>query len=129
SLGAWLDPALFRQREWQVNFLRCLSNSRPWVYKGDSGRSRIVKQLNWGGSMFGAFTDREVAVVRDWVDSLGAPGAQAYEEFTGRTMVDSLPGEAPPLNPAAPDIMKDLQTEDMGKPMEADPVLPDVSRL
>ncbi|KAL2105775.1 hypothetical protein VUR80DRAFT_7778 [Thermomyces stellatus] len=129
SLAAWLDPALFRQREWQVDFLRCLSDAKPWVYKGDSGRSRILTQLNWGGSMFGAFTDREVAVVRAWVDSLGAPGATAYEEFTGRTMADSLLKEAPKRSPAAPDIMNDLQTGDVSSAMEADPGLPDTSKL
>lgn len=93
KLGTWLDPDLFRQREWQTDFLRCLSNTKPWVYRGDSGRSRLVQQLCWGGSMFGAFTDREVAVVRDWVESLATPGAEVYEEFTGRdTTEDSLPG-------------------------------------
>lgn len=84
SLSSWLDPASFRREEWQLEFLRCLGNARPWVYKGNSGRSRLMHQFSWGGSMFGAFTDREVATVRDWINSLSPPGPEVYTEFTGR---------------------------------------------
>ena len=83
SLSTWLEPSSMRNHAWQIDFLQSLANSRPWVYKGDSNRSRLVQQISWGGSMFGAFTDREVSVVKRWIDSLGSPGAGSYESFTG----------------------------------------------
>lgn len=85
TLSTWLDRSKFSQLEWREDFLRCLSEAKPWVYKGDSARSRLIHQLSWGGSMFGAFTDREVAAVRDWIDSLVFEGAETYRTFTGRT--------------------------------------------
>ncbi|RDA85197.1 hypothetical protein CP532_2389 [Ophiocordyceps camponoti-leonardi (nom. inval.)] len=87
SLSSWLDPCAFARPEWQMDFLRCLGNTKPWVYKGDSGRSRLVHQLCWGGSMFGAFTDREVAVLRDWIDGLVSPSGETFTALTGRTDV------------------------------------------
>ncbi|RCI14560.1 hypothetical protein L249_6875 [Ophiocordyceps polyrhachis-furcata BCC 54312] len=75
SLSSWLDPRAFARPEWRMDFLRRLGNTKPWVYRGDSGRSRLIHQLSWGGPMFGAFTDREVAVLRDWIDGLVSPGA------------------------------------------------------
>lgn len=83
-LGMWLDPASFSRRDWQMDFLRCLADAKPWVLKGDSSRSRLMQQLAWGGRMFGAFTDREVGIVRDWIDSLAPPGSKTYTSFTGR---------------------------------------------
>jgi hypothetical protein len=91
TLSTWLDPSMLRQPEWRVEFLQSLANAKPWVHKGDSARSRLVQQLCWGGSMFGAFTDREVAVVREWVDLLAGPGAEVYAAFTGRDMSDCFP--------------------------------------
>ncbi|KAE8385114.1 hypothetical protein BDV23DRAFT_191073 [Aspergillus alliaceus] len=70
SLSEWINPQTFESEELQNEFLTSLSNSRPWVYKGDSSRSRIIRSLLWEGRMFGAFTEGEVARVRDWIDSL-----------------------------------------------------------
>ncbi|UNI19327.1 hypothetical protein JDV02_005518 [Purpureocillium takamizusanense] len=83
SLSKWLDPTLFHRLDWQAKFLTCLKNAKPWVHKGNSGKSRLVRQLVWGGSMFGAFTDREVVVVKDWIDTLVPIGPEAYQNFTG----------------------------------------------
>lgn len=91
SLDTWLDPEAFARAEWQTDFLRCLSKARPWVYKGDSKRSRLIHLLSWGGSMFGAFTDREVAILRNWIDSLAPPGSATYRVFTERMDLDELP--------------------------------------
>ncbi|KAL2126947.1 hypothetical protein VTI74DRAFT_11584 [Chaetomium olivicolor] len=95
TLSTWLDPSMLRQQEWQADFLQSLANAKPWVYKGNSGRSRFVQQLCWGGSMFGAFTDREVGVVRDWIDSLAMPGSEVYAAFTGRMEMSDFSSTAP----------------------------------
>ena len=85
SLGTWLDPTSFsRSPGWRADFLQCLEAARPWIVKGESSRSRLVKQCAWGGRMFGAFTDREVATIRDWIDSLAPPGPDTYTRFAGR---------------------------------------------
>ncbi|OAQ93982.1 ABC transporter [Purpureocillium lilacinum] len=83
SLSKWLDPTLFHRLDWQAKFLKCLRNAKPWIHKGNSSKSRLVRQLSWGGSMFGAFTDREVVVVKDWIDSLVPAGPETYQTFTG----------------------------------------------
>ncbi|KAE8369556.1 hypothetical protein BDV27DRAFT_153044 [Aspergillus caelatus] len=70
SLGEWMNPQTFESEKSQSEFLISLSNSRPWVYKGDSNRSRIIHSMLWEGRMFGAFTEYEVARVRCWIDSL-----------------------------------------------------------
>lgn len=77
-LSTWLDPSLILNPDWQTEFLYHLSNKRPWVVKGNSGQSRLIQQISWRGSMFGAFTDREVSIVKDWIDSLIPPGASHY---------------------------------------------------
>jgi hypothetical protein len=85
SLGTWLDPTSFSKSPgWRADFLQCLEGASPWIVKGDSSRSRLVKQCAWGGRMFGAFTDREVATIRDWIDSLAPPGPDTYTRFVGR---------------------------------------------
>ncbi|KAF3483848.1 ABC transporter with duplicated ATPase domains [Arthroderma uncinatum] len=85
KLAAWLEPDAFKQKDWQMEFLHWLSNTKPWVYKGDSGRSRLVQLISWGGPMFGAFTHNEVATIRAWIDSLAPQNSRAYWTFTGRT--------------------------------------------
>ncbi|KAE8152377.1 hypothetical protein BDV25DRAFT_170514 [Aspergillus avenaceus] len=70
SLSEWMNPRTFESERSQREFLACLSNSRPWVYKGDSSRSRVVRSMLWDGRMFGAFTEDEVDKVRRWIDSL-----------------------------------------------------------
>ncbi|KAE8155291.1 hypothetical protein BDV25DRAFT_135038 [Aspergillus avenaceus] len=66
----WLNPVLFRSPEWQQDFMRNLTDARPWVYKSDSQKSRLVHELRWGGRMFGCFTDRELDILERWIDTL-----------------------------------------------------------
>ncbi|KAH7093421.1 hypothetical protein FB567DRAFT_174036 [Paraphoma chrysanthemicola] len=91
SLVDWLEPNAFQDQQWQKEFLYDLGECKPWVIKGDSGKSRLVKELSWEGKMFGSFTQTEVEVVKMWIDELGAmtqsPPADAstYLIFTGRS--------------------------------------------
>ncbi|KAF2856054.1 hypothetical protein T440DRAFT_463388 [Plenodomus tracheiphilus IPT5] len=96
SLVDWLEPTVFKDSNWQQNFLHDLGNCKPWVIKGDSERSRLVKELSWEGKMFGSFTEKEVQVVKAWIDDLGAPATtlspdpKVYFDFTGRSSEISL---------------------------------------
>jgi hypothetical protein len=91
SLVDWLEPHAFKDTQWQKEFLQDLSNCKPWVVKGDSGNSRLIKELSWEGKMFGSFTQTEVEVVKEWIDELGdqvkpsPPDASTYLDFTGRS--------------------------------------------
>ena len=72
KLVDWLEPDRFLgSKQWQIDFLHDLSNTKPWVLKGDSKRSRLIKELSWKGKMFGSFTETEVKVVTEWIKSLG----------------------------------------------------------
>lgn len=72
KLFDWLEPARFLvSKQWQIDFLHDLSNAKPWVLKGDSKQSRLIKELSWKGKMFGSFTETEVKVVTEWIKSLG----------------------------------------------------------
>ncbi|KAF1922854.1 uncharacterized protein M421DRAFT_10206 [Didymella exigua CBS 183.55] len=73
SLIDWLEPRAFADKQWQKEFLVDLGNCKPWVIKGDSEKSRLVRELSWEGKMFGSFTQNEVGVVKAWIDELGAP--------------------------------------------------------
>jgi hypothetical protein len=96
SLVDWLEPNAFKNLSWQKEFMHDLSNCKPWIFKGDSAKSRLVKELSWEGKMFGSFTEKEVEVVRAWIDGLGKPtqatppDATAYLEFTKRPDLGSL---------------------------------------
>lgn len=94
TLTDWLNPSAFESLEWQRNFIDDLSNCRPWVIKGDSGKSRLSRELNWEGKMFGSFTQNEVEAVNSWIDSLGPSSnnvnKQLYYDFTGRQSIVSF---------------------------------------
>jgi hypothetical protein len=91
SLVDWLEPNAFKDAQWQKEFLHDLGNCKPWVIKGNSEKSRLVKELSWEGKMFGSFTQTEVEIVKAWIDELGSPvqttrpDATTYLEFTGRS--------------------------------------------
>ncbi|KAA8625316.1 hypothetical protein PtrSN002B_007654 [Pyrenophora tritici-repentis] len=70
SLVDWLEPNAFRDKQWKKDFLHDLGNCKPWVIKGSSERSRLVKELVWEGKMFGSFTESEVEIVKAWIDDL-----------------------------------------------------------
>ncbi|KAH7082876.1 hypothetical protein BKA63DRAFT_403935 [Paraphoma chrysanthemicola] len=96
SLVDWLEPNAFKDQQWQKEFLHDLSECKPWIIKGDSGKSRLVKELSWEGKMFGSFTQTEVEVVKAWIDELGITtqsrpaDASVYLNFTGRSVECTL---------------------------------------
>ena len=71
TLSEWLDPDAFSREEWQHEFIRSLRKSKPWVYPGDSQKSRLAKELRWGGKMYGAFTKAELDTLDLWIEILG----------------------------------------------------------
>ena len=70
TLVEWLNPEQFKDPKIQKQFLEKLSNLKPWVVKGNVSSSLLVKEIVWGGRMFGAFTDSEVGIVKQWILSL-----------------------------------------------------------
>jgi hypothetical protein len=56
--------------DWKQQFLSALADAKPWVYRGNSQKSLLMKELAWKGRMFGAFTENEVELMRTWIDSL-----------------------------------------------------------
>ncbi|KAL1643962.1 hypothetical protein SLS58_004637 [Diplodia intermedia] len=87
----WLDDGGAAAVDRQRGFLDALAGSAAWVRRGDPGASPLLRELRWGGKMFGAFTRRETDVVRAWIESL-APAA-CYYRFTGREAISDGAGE------------------------------------
>ncbi|CAG8181981.1 unnamed protein product [Penicillium nalgiovense] len=81
SLADWLDPEAFLADEWQKEFIQCLTTSTPWVYPGDSQKSKLVQEIRWWGGMYGAFTRGEVETLESWIDSLGNNRIPFYFSF------------------------------------------------
>ncbi|KAK4976481.1 hypothetical protein LTR66_010868 [Elasticomyces elasticus] len=91
TLIEWLEPTAFKETKWQMEFLHDLGSCKPWVIKGNSGKSRLTRELAWEGKMFGSFTQTEVEVVKRWIDSLGNPDfdPHLYWSYTGRKEITS----------------------------------------
>lgn len=90
KLVDWLNPVAFESDAWQKEFIGALANSKPWVRKGNSAQSKLMTLLTWDGKMFGSFTQTEVEVVRNWIDSLNdSPSSDVYWKFTGRDFMSS----------------------------------------
>ncbi|KZM27475.1 uncharacterized protein EKO05_0005245 [Ascochyta rabiei] len=108
SLVDWLEPEAFTDKQWQREFIYDLGSCKPWVVKGESENSRLVKELSWEGKMFGSFTQTEVEVVKTWIDNLGSPvqtpqtDPRVYFDFTKQP---SEPSET--VIPVKPDIFVD----------------------
>jgi hypothetical protein len=68
SLDEWLDPAAIESKQWQRDLVCALSHSKYWICKGDSSKSRFIRELAWNGRMFGCFTRDECDVLRRWID-------------------------------------------------------------
>ncbi|EFQ99677.1 ABC transporter with duplicated ATPase domains [Nannizzia gypsea CBS 118893] len=109
KLGAWLEPESFKQKNWQLDFLYWLSNTKPWVYKGDSARSRFVQLISWGGPMFGAFTHGEVDTIRAWINSLTSKNSNIYRQYTERTEGSLDEYRKPDFNVGYPVFLPDAQ--------------------
>ena len=69
TLEEWLDPNTMTPPK-SIEFTRALSTYRPLVKAGDVEKSRLVREMQWGGRMFGAFSKSEVTIVKDWVAGL-----------------------------------------------------------
>ncbi|KHN94386.1 heme oxygenase-like, multi-helical [Metarhizium album ARSEF 1941] len=98
SLSEWLDPDEWkpasRHQHRQRELLDALGRARPWVVAGASSKSLLVRELSWGGRMFGAFTNNEVATLCSWIDALGpdekaSPSPSLYWSFSQRRPVAS----------------------------------------
>ncbi|ORX33387.1 hypothetical protein BD324DRAFT_585204 [Kockovaella imperatae] len=83
SVEEWLDPRSMSSAK-IVEFVRALAGARPWIVPGRPAKSRLVKEMTWGGRMFGAFSDKEVGLIRRWIQSLD-PGRHvaSYERHVG----------------------------------------------
>jgi hypothetical protein len=86
SLAEWLEPEHFLAQDWQQEFLQSLSTCRPWVYPGNSQKSKLAQELRWGGKMYGAFTKNELETFELWINSLGSEESHIYHSF-----IDSEP--------------------------------------
>ena len=87
TLTDWLQPDRWEAPGHQRDFLLDLSSSRSWIHPGDGKASRFIKELEWGGKMFGVFTQRETRVLERWIDSQTdgqTPGKDGYWSFVGR---------------------------------------------
>lgn len=84
TIEDWLNPSSMTKDK-ALRFLRALGRLRPWVVPGDTAKSRLVRELQWGGRMFGAFSSQETCVVRRWIESLGSTPTVtgAYDRFIG----------------------------------------------
>lgn len=86
TIEEWLDPFTFNQDK-ALRFLRALGKLRPWVVPGDTVKSRLMRELQWGGRMFGAFSGQETALVQKWIGDLGESASEsetgAYHRFAG----------------------------------------------
>ena len=91
TLGQWLTPENMASLAGQERFLAALAKMKPWVRPGDSVNSRLIRELSWGGKMFGSFTSAEVSLVKRWIDNLGLQCPQAYLKLLG-----NLPSLPPP---------------------------------
>lgn len=85
SLTEWLDPEAFSAKEWQMEFLQCLGTCKPWVYPGDSQKSKLIQELQWGGKMYGSFTKSELETLELWINTLGYDRSRFYYSFIGAT--------------------------------------------
>ncbi|KAK6354061.1 hypothetical protein TWF730_008479 [Orbilia blumenaviensis] len=93
TIVEWLGPNGLKSNEQQKQFLDGLSNTEPWVFKGDSNKSRLIKELSWQGRMFGSFTESEVYTIKRWIDSLkkseSPPTSQSYWNFIGEPEISA----------------------------------------
>ncbi|KUL82857.1 hypothetical protein ZTR_09197 [Talaromyces verruculosus] len=82
----------------EIHCTNAFADASPWVQRGNSGKSMLIKELSWGGKMFGAFTDAEVRRLRTWIDRLPVSDEdkayQAYSQAVGRTG-SKCPGLSP----------------------------------
>ena len=96
TVEEWLDPKHCDSAR-ATAFLRALASKKMWVVPGSPSQSKLVKELEWGGRMFGAFTRNEVQLVREWISGLAHQGRVgacqspgAYSRFVGSPLPSSF---------------------------------------
>lgn len=98
-IAEWLSSELWSSgspRD-QMCLLNELARASPWVRRGDSAKSLLIRELSLDGKMFGAFTHAEMDRLKRWIDSLGTIPAKADEEGVYWRLVGHQPqlGYAP----------------------------------
>lgn len=68
SLADWL--LLCSSSNQPGHLLDSLADSSPWIRKGDSEKSQLIRELSAGGRMFGAFTNSEIDELRRWIRTM-----------------------------------------------------------
>ena len=102
-LAEWLAPNNWTHSRPQqhLKLLKALSQTKPWIHPGASGKSLLVRELSWKGRMFGAFTNDELIVLTEWIDSLSPRNdAGLYWNYTGRPLLASAKAVAELQDPA-----------------------------
>jgi hypothetical protein len=110
SLADWL--LLCSSSNQPGHLLDSLADSSPWIRKGDSEKSQLVRELSAGGRMFGAFTNSEIDELRRWIRTMPiSVGPQEAAYLSSRNTALATPVVDPVLDlPARPRalILKDL---------------------
>lgn len=70
TLAEWLNPSVLQTRRARAELLWDLSHSSYWIQRGNGKSSRFLKEMLWGGRMFGCFTDGECTTIQRWIDAL-----------------------------------------------------------
>ncbi|KAF7540198.1 hypothetical protein G7054_g1541 [Neopestalotiopsis clavispora] len=112
SLSAWFSSPfadnggekVTGDDSWKYEFLNALADSKPWVVRGNSDKSLLMRELSWTGRMFGAFTDSEVELLRTWINSLGPKGVSATDAYWNTVGGHTL------LEKSFPDQRQDVAT-------------------
>lgn len=110
TIEEWLDPHTWTAEK-GLAFVRALGEKKPWVHHGDPAKSKLVKELEWGGRMFGAFSRAETELVRIWIRSLGADKMADIER------VDKLCGTYATFVGEVPNKVRSLSDEQLEDPL------------
>ncbi|KAL5320679.1 hypothetical protein ACEPPN_011489 [Leptodophora sp. 'Broadleaf-Isolate-01'] len=94
TLQEWLSPDSMDAEPLAMNILDSLANATPWVRRNNSNGSLLIRELSWGGKMFGAFTDTEVKHVRNWIDSLNPAASTSWQSLYRHWHRQSFPSPA-----------------------------------
>lgn len=64
TLYVWLSPEVMELHRWRLELLDSLSTMKMLVCRGQSGKSKFLRDIILGEKMFGAFTMSEVESVK-----------------------------------------------------------------
>ncbi|KAL2067240.1 hypothetical protein VTL71DRAFT_1664 [Oculimacula yallundae] len=115
SVAQWLSPAELVSKKWQKELLEALSNSKYWICRGDSSKSRFMTELQWAGRMFGSFSAEEVEILRIWIDNL----SNTTLTVTGEASIGSSEGDILSGYPAFKDCMSSRLSRSLNGPSSA----------